>query len=355
METPVVENAPREREAMPRWVLALLCTGAVIFAAPFLPWVVLSVWLGRYAARLNKRMLPQVRNRMGLSATLTLLAMFAFIIPLSAVIASVVVDAIALVQQLLASPTGDKLLEKLAGGGSTANTQATQQSMFSVDGIMDLARTQGSRAWTIFTQVAGATAHFVIGLLILITGMYGMIVEGPKWRAWMDRVAPMSPSSVKRLADAFVETGRGLAYGIVGAGVIQATVATTTFLILGVPSALALGMLSLLFSVIPAIGTAIVWVPVAAGLALTGREGAAIALAVVGVFVIGSVDNLARPWLARRGELALPAYVLLIAMFGGVELIGGWGLVLGPLSVRLAKEAIAIRSDALRDTTLTAS
>jgi predicted PurR-regulated permease PerM len=63
------------------------------------------------------------------------------------------------------------------------------------------------------------------------------------------------------------------------------------------------------------------------------------------VAVIGSVDNLARPWLARRGQLKLPSYVLLIAMFGGVELIGGWGLILGPLVVRLAKEAIAIRAE----------
>jgi predicted PurR-regulated permease PerM len=113
-----------------------------------------------------------------------------------------------------------------------------------------------------------------------------------------------------------------------------------------VPSALALGMLTLLFSVIPAIGTALVWVPVTAGLALTGRPGAAIALGIVGIALIGTVDNLARPYLARRGQLQLPTWVVLISMFGGVELIGGWGLLLGPLAVRLAKEALLIRSSA---------
>jgi predicted PurR-regulated permease PerM len=103
-------------------------------------------------------------------------------------------------------------------------------------------------------------------------------------------------------------------------------------------------MLTLLFSVIPAIGTALVWVPVAAGLAITGRTTAAIALGVVGVAVIGSVDNVARPYLARRGHLQLPTWVVLIAMFGGIALIGGWGLLLGPLVLRLAKEALLIRA-----------
>jgi predicted PurR-regulated permease PerM len=105
-------------------------------------------------------------------------------------------------------------------------------------------------------------------------------------------------------------------------------------------------MLTLLFSVVPAIGTAIVWAPVAAGLALTGRTGAAIALAVIGVAVVGSVDNLARPWLAHRGKLQLPTWVVLTSMFGGVELLGAWGLVVGPLAVRLAKEALVISRQA---------
>jgi predicted PurR-regulated permease PerM len=64
--------------------------------------------------------------------------------------------------------------------------------------------------------------------------------------------------------------------------------------------------------------------------------------------VIGSIDNLARPWLARRGKLALPTFVVLVAMFGAVELFGGWGLVFGPLLVRLAKEALEVRRDALQ-------
>lgn len=332
---------------MPRWLLALLCLGACVMFAPFAPWIVLGVWLGLFAERVYQPMVRVFAGRRGISASVTVLLFLIVVLPIAAMIGSLVIDAIALVQKLLDSKEGQSILERLASGDAAPNGDATQQALTSTESIVDLLRAQGGRAWQVFSQVAGAAAHVLIGILIMVSGMYAVLVEGRAWYAWAEQHAPVPADALKRFADAYVETGRGLAYGIVGAGMLQAMVATVAYLIIGVPSALALGMLTLIFSVIPAIGTAIVWVPVAAGLALTGREGAAIALAVVGVVVIGSIDNLARPLLTRRGQLQLPSYITLIAMFGGIELFGGWGLILGPLIVRLAKEAILIRSEAL--------
>lgn len=334
------------REAMPRWLLAVLCAAALVVALPFAPWAILGVWLGLFADRIYKPILRRLGDRSGLAATLTVLLLLVVVLPIAALVASLVIDAIALVQRLASSEEGRSVLEQLAG----ANEDSTRHELTSVKGITDLLMSQGERAFAIVKQVAGAAAHVLIGLLILVSGMFAVLVEGTEWFAWIKAHAPCLPSTVDRFAAAFVETGRGLAWGVVGAGFIQAFVATVTFLILGVPSALALGTLALMFSVIPAIGTAIVWAPVAAGLAVTGRTGAAIALVIVGVGVIGTVDNIARPYLAKRGKLQLPTYVVLVAMFGGIQLIGGWGLLLGPLAVRLAKEAILIRSEAMAST-----
>lgn len=331
------------RDPIPRWLVAILCVGAVIVSLPFAPWVVLAIWLGLYARTIHTPLTRALRGRSALAATLTVLLMLVIVIPVALLTTSVVIDAIELVQRLLASDRAKSVLERLAGSGD----ESTKHSLISIEGLTDLVMSQGARAWTILRQVAGAAAHVVIGLLIFVSGIYGVLTEGKDWYAWIRQHAPISASSLDRFAAAFVETGRGMAYGVAGAGLIQSIVATIAFLVLGVPSAIALGMLTLMFSVIPAIGTAIVWVPVAAGLAVTGRTGAAIVLAVIGVAVIGSVDNLARPFLAKRGNLQLPTYVVLIAMFGGIELIGGWGVILGPLVVRLAKEAILIRSEAV--------
>lgn len=187
----------------------------------------------------------------------------------------------------------------------------------------------------------------MIGLVILIAGIYALLVDGKAWFEWVDEHAPISSVVLRRMAAAFTETGRGLAFGIAGAGLLQALVATAAYLVLGVPQALALGLLTLIVSIIPMFGTALVWVPVAVGLAVTGRLGAGVGLAVYGLVVIGTIDNFARPWLARRGKLQLPTYVVLVSMFGAVEVFGAWGVIFGPLLVRLAKEALEVRREAV--------
>jgi len=318
--------------------VGVLAAAAAVMMAAFWPWIVLAIWLGLYARAIERPIRRWIGGRRTLSATLTVVALVLLVAPVAAILGSLVIDAIALVQQLMQSDRAQAVFEQLAQGGGSGSGGSTS--------VVDLLMSQGDRAWQLAQQLAGAAAHVVIGLLILVSGIYGVLVEGEAWYAWAERHAPMQPATLGRLAGAFVETGRGLVFGILGAGLVQSVIATIAYLAIGVSQALALGLLTLVFSVIPAVGTAIVWIPVAAGLALTGRTGAALALGIVGIALIGTADNLVRPWLARRGKLELPTYVVLVAMFGGVELLGGSGLVLGPLVVRLAKEAIVIWSEA---------
>jgi predicted PurR-regulated permease PerM len=320
---------------LPTWFVAMVAIAAGLMFLPFLPQIALAVWLGIYARNLHARIERRLRVGSRVAATITIGLLLLVAIPIGAMLTSIVIDTIALVQDLVASEQTRGVLTKLV---QTDVTQTPEDA----PGAIDLLISQGDRAWSIGRQLAGAAAHFVVGLLVIVTGAYGVLVNGRDWYRWLADHGPIAREHLDRLADAFVETGRGLWFGIVGAGMIQSTIATIAYLVLGVPSAFALGLLTLLFSVVPAIGTALVWAPVAAGLAMTGRPGAAIALAVTGVAVISTVDNLARPYLARKGKLQLPTWAVLVSMFGGIELIGGWGLLVGPLVVRLAKEALMI-------------
>jgi predicted PurR-regulated permease PerM len=286
-------------------------------------------------------------GRSGLAASLTVSLLLVIAAPIAAVVTSIVLDAIALVQRLAETEEARSVFVKLVSDGEPKpEVDSATEAIGTTSTMIDLLLSQGDRAWAVAQEIAGFAARFVIGLLVMVTGMYGILVNGERWYHWIEAHTPLAPEHFRRFGAAFVETGRGLWWGIVGAGLLQSIVATVAYLIIGVPSALALGMLTLLFSVIPAIGTAIIWAPVAAGLALTGQTTAAIVLVVIGVAVIGTVDNLARPYLARRGQLALPTWLVLTSMFGGVELFGGWGLVLGPLLVRLAKEALVLSREA---------
>ncbi|HEX7840962.1 MAG TPA: AI-2E family transporter [Kofleriaceae bacterium] len=314
------------------WIGWGLLAACAVLLAPLLPAVMLALWLGALARVLHAPLSRALGGRVRLAAAITLVVLVVIVIPFALVITSLAVDAYELVMQLLQSPRGKAVLEQLVApkGSAEPGTSSLWHLIFS----------QQERAWGILQQIAGTTTRVVIGLVVIFAGAYAVLVDGARGYRWLEQHAPVPPALLGRLRDAFYETGRGLFIGIGGAGLVQASIATILYLVLRVPHALELGLLTFCFSVVPAVGTALVWVPVAVGLAWADRTGAAIALAVCGIAVIGTVDNLVRPVLARRGRLQLPTYVVLVAMFAGVQVIGAWGLLIAPLAVRLAKAAL---------------
>ena len=323
----------REHRAF-AWFAFALVLGSAIVLWPLAPWVVLAIWMAALARRVHRPMSRFLGDRPRLAAVLTMAILALFLGPAVVLLTLLVADAIDLVQRLMASERTQEILRQLV----SSNDGSSQ----SPSDLVGLVMSQGGRAWAVGQQIAGTAVRMVIGLVTLIAGTYAILVDGERWYLWVENHAPIPVPALSRLAGAFIETGRGLLVGIGGAGLAQSIVATIVYASIGVPQALALGLLTLVFSVVPAVGTAIVWIPVVAGLAVTGRTGAAVVLLIAGVAVIGTIDNVVRPYLARRGNLQLPTYVVLVAMFGGIMIMGGWGVLIAPLVVRLAKEALSI-------------
>lgn len=323
---------PRPPDRKAGWVVFVLLAVSAVLLWPLAPPVILAVWLSEFARVLHRPLTRWLGGRTRLAAAITAIAITAVLIPFVLVLVSLAADAYQLVVQVIKSPRGKAVLEQLVASKGPAKP--------GTHNLWDVIVSQQERAWMMIQQIAGTAARVLIGLFVLIAGVYGMLVDGRSWYRWIEHHAPIPPAMLARLRDAFLETGRGLFIGIGGAGLLQATVATIAYLALSVPHALELGLLTFCFSLLPAVGTAIVWAPIAVGLALTGRTVAAIVLGVVGVAVIGTVDNLARPFLTRWGRLQLPTYLVLVAMFSGVMLIGAWGVLLAPLAVRLTKAAL---------------
>jgi len=314
------------------WLTWGLCAACAILLWPLAPAIMLALWLAAFARLLHRPLTRALGGRTRLAAAITVAALVTILIPFIFVLISLAADAFQLAADLLHSERGKQLLEQLVSRKNPVEPGTTS--------LWDLLLSQQERAWGILQQIAGTATRVVIALVVVIAGTYAVLIEGRSWYEWLEQHAPVSPAMLGRLRDAFLETGRGLFIGIGGAGLMQAIVATIAYVALGVPHAFELGLITFCFSIVPAVGTAAVWVPVAAGLALTGRTGAALILAVCGFAVIGTVDNLVRPWLARWGNLQLPTYLVLVSMFAGVEVIGAAGLLVAPLAVRLAKAAL---------------
>ncbi|MBK9030676.1 MAG: AI-2E family transporter [Myxococcales bacterium] len=322
---------------VPPWLLiAMVLAGAAMFA-PFWTWLVLAVWVGQ----LGRRMVPPLTRLTGRSqraaAVLTAALIALLVVPIGLIVGTLIGDAIVLARRLVASPEVRQVFEKLVTRGATDGDS---------NDPFKLLVEHGDRAWNLVSVVFTVATKMLLGLFVFLSATYAVLADGPRGYRWFEDYLPLDPRITRRFAAAFTETGRGLFIGVGGAGLAQAAVATVAYVVLDVPEPLVLGLLTLVASVVPSVGTAMVWVPVAAGLWLTGRPDAAIGMAVVGVAVIGSIDNVVRPVLARRGQLDLPSVVIMISMFGGLALVGASGVVLGPLVVRLAKEAMAIAREA---------
>jgi predicted PurR-regulated permease PerM len=178
-------------------------------------------------------------------------------------------------------------------------------------------------------------------LFVFVFAFYTFLVDGPRTYDWLIERVPLPRHHSQRLSAAFEETGRGLVISMGGTSLFQGTLATIGYLVVGAPQPFMLGMLTSIGSFIPLVGTALVWVPLSLALLALGRDGQAIAAVVIGL-VVSTLDNFVRPWLSRYGQLQLPTFVIFIAMMGGIAAFGGAGLLLGPLLVRLASEALEI-------------
>jgi predicted PurR-regulated permease PerM len=116
--------------------------------------------------------------------------------------------------------------------------------------------------------------------------------------------------------------------------IAQGTLGGLAFWFLGVQGALLWAVLMAFLSLLPAVGAALIWGPVALYFLATGRIWQGLVLVFVGVFVIGLVDNILRPILVGK-DTQMPDYIVLMSTIGGMALFGINGFVIGPVIAAL--------------------
>jgi predicted PurR-regulated permease PerM len=132
-------------------------------------------------------------------------------------------------------------------------------------------------------------------------------------------------------------------------GLAQGVLAGIGYGIVSVPEAALLGALTAICSLVPAVGTLLVWVPVGVVLAVTGRVGAGIFVLVWGTVVVSIVcDYVVRPKLVG-GKGHVPTLVTFISLFGGVEVFGLVGLIVGPVIASVALALLQTYDRELRE------
>lgn len=182
--------------------------------------------------------------------------------------------------------------------------------------------------------VMGGISTFVINLFVLVFVLYFMLIGGIKMEAYVNAILPFNATNTEHVIHEINMIVRSNAIGIPLLAVIQGGVAMIGYFIFGAPNALLLGFLTCFATVIPMVGTGLIWFPVAVYMALTGDWPNAIGLAAYGGIIVSQLDNLIRFILQKKMADTHP----LITIFGvviGLSLFGFMGVIFGPLLLSL--------------------
>ncbi|MCW2363229.1 MULTISPECIES: AI-2E family transporter [Sphingobium] len=173
-----------------------------------------------------------------------------------------------------------------------------------------------------------------IAFTVMLYLTYFLLRDGETLMESVIKRTPLRDGPRRELLRQFVLVIRATVKGSIIVAIVQGFIGGVVFWLLGVEGALLWGVMMGFFSLLPAVGTGIVWVPVAVYLLVSGALAQALILIFCGIFVIGMVDNLLRPILVGR-DTRMPDYLVLITTLGGLQLFGFSGLVIGPVIAAL--------------------
>jgi len=189
--------------------------------------------------------------------------------------------------------------------------------------------------------VFGGVTSIVLNIVIALFGLYYLLLDGaPMWRR-ITGLFGVSPRVATLLADKFVAVTEALLLGTVLTAALQGTVVGAGFAIFGLRPAVLWGFVTACVSVLPILGTAIVWVPGVAVLFFNHRPGAAIGLLVVGIGIASNLDNVVRLFVYRHVSNIHPMLTL-VGAFAGVHVFGLVGVFVGPLALSYVAELLAV-------------
>ncbi|MGI4779002.1 MAG: AI-2E family transporter [Janthinobacterium lividum] len=178
------------------------------------------------------------------------------------------------------------------------------------------------------------TFDFLVSFFVMLYLLFFLLRDGASLSSMIRNALPLAKPHTHYLLNKFTTVIRATIKGNVAVALAQGTIGGLAFWFLGVQGALLWAVLMAFLSLLPAVGAALIWGPVALYFLATGHIWQGAVLIFVGVFVIGLVDNILRPLLVGK-DTQMPDYIVLMSTIGGMALFGINGFVIGPVIAAL--------------------
>ena len=318
--------------------------------------IIVAIWWAVFLAivfmPLHTRLLQRFGGRHTLAALATVgITLVVAILPLVLLTISVTQEATAIYARIKSGDLNPaQYFQQIVSG-----LPAWLQQWLDRFGLLDMAAAQrrmvaglsqsGQAITSQALSIGQTTFDFVISFFLLLYLLFFLLRDGPDLSNHIVRAIPLQAHHKHELFAKFVTVVRATVKGNILVALIQGALGGLALWFLGVPGAILWGSVMAFLSLLPAIGAAIIWLPVALWLLMTGAIWQGVALVAWGVLVIGLVDNLLRPLLVGK-DTKLPDYLVLMSTLGGMAIFGLNGFVIGPVIAAMFVAAWQIFSQA---------
>jgi Predicted permease len=343
------------RNAFVLLLVAAISLLALAIAWPFLKPLVLGAMLAGLCHPLYRWLVRCFRGRTSLASFTTLLILVAVAVGPLGAFAGVVIS-----QAMEVSEKAIPWAKERFGPSSGFDVHHWVVSRFPVlepyvpdqETIIEnfglAAKSAGGFLVTAASRMTAGTAAFLLNAFVMLYAMFFFLRDG---KAILEKIfyyVPLRHEDEVRMIERFASVTRATIKGTVIIGIVQGTLAGLALWLAGIDGAAFWGTIMVILSVIPGVGSALVWVPAVIYLFATDKVLAAILVAVWCAAVVGTIDNVLRPTLVGK-DARMPDLLILIGTLGGLFLFGPIGFIAGPLVFGLFLTVWDIYGAAFRD------
>jgi predicted PurR-regulated permease PerM len=330
------------QEKFSRGFLLLLTVGVSLLfyrmIRPFFMAVLLAGIFSGMAYPLYRRLARWSKGRKAPASAATILIVLLLIVgPLSGLLGIVASQAINVTQsvtpwveqQMSQTDRQDELLSKLP--------LYEKWEPYKNQVAAKIGQVAGNVGSFLVNSVASATkgtASFMLSLFIMLYAMFFFLMGGREILEKILYYMPLGPKEENRMVEKFVSVTRATIKGTLVIGLIQGTLAGLGLFVAGIGGAAFWGTVMAVLSIIPGVGTALVWIPAVIYLIAVGNIVTGILLALWCILIVGMVDNVLRPYLVGR-DTKMSDLMILLGTLGGIIVFGAVGFIIGPIVAAL--------------------
>jgi predicted PurR-regulated permease PerM len=193
----------------------------------------------------------------------------------------------------------------------------------------------GVAALAAATSFAAGVFNFLMDYFIMIVVLFFLLRDSDYFATGVRRFSPLSDEQEQKLVGRFRSVARATVVGNLATALSQGTLSGLVFVSLGLGNPILWGALTALLSLVPVVGTALIWVPWTIYLLSTGSHIKAILFVILQIVVVGGIDNFLRPMFIRGG-VKMHTLLVFFSILGGISYFGLLGMFFGPLVFAIA-------------------